>query len=114
MPTRVVSCARVGRLSVATLLVLAFAPAPADAALRTGSSSSPDQLSDTSASFPGLKRLSVRYDDTAGDLTVTATLRDVLVDPSKTSALRRTEIGFRLGDLWGTDLVGSCNWGYER
>lgn len=81
----------------------------AEAELRTGSSVLAGEESATSARFPGLASVGVRYEDVTGALDVTAKLRSPLADPAQSSALRSTRIEMNLGTFFGGDIAWACD-----
>jgi hypothetical protein len=89
--------------------VVVIGTATADAELRTGRAvvQYPDS---TSAEFPGLRAVALRYDDVTGAFEVTARLRSAMSDPAVTSALRSTVIDVSLDDSFADeDFADSCN-----
>jgi hypothetical protein len=84
--------------TAALLIILIFA-ASAGAELRTGSAAPRyPEPGKSSPTRPELRRADLRYDNTAGSLQVTLTLRDALADPAATSALRPWRLRVEIGD----------------
>lgn len=99
---------------LAALMALLVCAGSASAEMRTGHATV-HYPSETSASFPGIQRVDVHYDDASGALAVDVALRSALADSSQTSALRSTKIELHLGSAWGNEIISadSCDWSLE-
>jgi hypothetical protein len=89
---------------IALIMLMTFTAA-AHADLRTGSAPNKYPMpEDSSPTRPQLKRVDLRYDDTAGALQATISFYDPLADTASTSALRPWHYSVTLGDY----LNGIC------
>lgn len=108
-------------VSIAVVAFLALFPAAqsSTAAVRTGTAFTlPSYQAKTSPDFPGMKRVSVSYDDATKIAAFQIELRSPLADPTVTSALRKTDVSLDLGSFLGEagtpDRLGQGCGGYGR
>jgi len=83
-------------------------PTAALAELRTATTALQSSPSATTAAFPGLDRVNVRYEDSTGELELSALLRTPLADPAQTSAARSTYVDVTVGSFYEGSRFGSC------
>ena len=93
---------------VIAIFVVAGTTSSAVAELRTASTTLQSNPDATTPAFPGLQRVDVRYEDSTGELQLTAVLRSPLVDPTQSSAARSTKVEVDLGNFYEGSRYGSC------
>ncbi len=90
------------------MVVVAGRPVPAHAELRTARATLRSDPVATTPAFPGLQVVNVRYEDSTGDLQLTAVLRSPLIDPAQSSAARSTRVEISMGTFYEGSRFGSC------
>jgi hypothetical protein len=89
-------------------------PTVALAELRTATTALQSSPSATTAAFPGLDRVNIRYEESTGDLQLSALLRTPLADAAQTSAARSTYVDVTIGSFYEGSRFGSCLAGDTR
>jgi hypothetical protein len=58
--------------------------------------------------YPGLQQVAIHYEDSTGDVQLTAALRSPLVDPAQSSATRSTVVQVDVGSFYTGSRFASC------
>ena len=93
---------------VLALAVMAWAASPAAAELRTGTTRLQSHPEPPTPAYPGLQQVAIRYEDSTGDMQLTAALRSPLIDPAQSGAARSTVVRVDVGSFYGGSRFGSC------
>jgi hypothetical protein len=93
---------------VLALAVVAWAASPAAAEQRTGTTRLQSQPDPSTPAYPGLQQVALRYEDSTGDVQLTAALRSPLIEPAQSGAARSTVVRVDVGSFYAGSRFGSC------